>query len=222
MNESHLRSLLDGLAAADIVDGMMKTYNHRAHIISLVSPTPDRVLFGRAMTISFLPVRKDLMDPHRHSLGPLFYHAIAEEDPIGKVLVMASNGHREISLGGGTKLSRVQNHNMAGVLCDGRLRDFDELRTYNFAAYCTGETTRAGGNLIQPYLANVPVTVDGVTVIPGDYVYADKTGAVIIPADNVEAVLKKSHELLNMATKAAKMMINEDPNEIMNKGSMEA
>ena len=33
----------------------------------------------------------------------------------------------------------------AGVLTDGRLRDFDELAGYDFAAYCSGEATRWGG-----------------------------------------------------------------------------
>ncbi|EUA00627.1 putative dimethylmenaquinone methyltransferase [Mycobacterium kansasii 824] len=45
------------------------THQHRAHIIELRSPDPDRVLVGPAVTISFLPVRKDLMDPQKHSLG---------------------------------------------------------------------------------------------------------------------------------------------------------
>ena len=39
-------------------------------------------------------------------------------------LVMAGNGHPDISMGGGTKLSRAQNVGLAGVMADGRLRDF--------------------------------------------------------------------------------------------------
>ena len=131
------------------------------------------------------------MDPQKHSLGPAFYRAIGEDDPTGKVLVMASNGHPDTSLGGGTKLSRVRNHKLAGVLCDGCLRDFEELRSYDFAVYCKGETVRAGGNELQPYLTNVPVCVDGVTIVPGDIVFAQGNTAVIIPADSAESVLKK-------------------------------
>jgi 4-hydroxy-4-methyl-2-oxoglutarate aldolase len=221
MKTSNLFSLLKGLMCADIVDAMNKTYSHKTNILDMVSPDPRKVLFGPAVTIGFLPVRKDFMDPQRHSLGPLFYRAISGEDPTGKVLVMASNGHQDISLGGGTKLSRLQNHKMAGVLCDGRLRDFDELLSYNFASYCKGETTRAGGNFIQPYTANTPVVVDGVTVIPGDYVYADQSGAAIIPEKDVEQILNLAHKILDMTSKAAMMMKTEDPNEILNKGSNE-
>ncbi len=153
--------MIDGLGVADVVDAMGMAFQHRAHIIRLESPDPDRVLFGPAVTIGFLPVRKDLMDPERHSLGPAFYRAIGDDDPTGKVLVMASNGHPHASLGGGTKLSRLQNHKLAGLLCDGTVRDYEELQTYDFAVYCKGETARAGGNEIQPYLTDVPVCVDG-------------------------------------------------------------
>ncbi len=48
------------------------------------------------------------------------------------------HGHLE---GGGTKLLRLQENGCAGVLTDGRLRDFDELARYEFAAYCSGEAT---------------------------------------------------------------------------------
>ena len=123
-----LSNLIEGLGVADVVDAMSQTFSHQAHIIGLSSPDPKRILFGPAVTVSYMPVRVDLMDPERHSLGPAFYRAIADDDPAGKVLVMASNGHADTSLGGGTKLSRVHNHKMAGILCDGRLRDYEELR----------------------------------------------------------------------------------------------
>ena len=213
--------LIEGLGVADAVDAMTMRFQHRAHVIHLDSPDPQRVLFGPAVTISFMPVRKDLMDPEKHSLGPAFYRSIGEDDPTGKVLVMASNGHPNTSLGGGTKLSRVRNHKMAGVLCDGQLRDYEELNSYNFAVYCKGETVRAGGNEIQPYLANVPVCVDGVTIVPGDYVFAHGSTAVIIPVDSTESILKKAREIMKKMDSMKDMLANEDPRKVLSQGSSE-
>jgi len=215
------KELIDGLGVADVVDAMMMTFQHRAHVIHLDSPDPQRVLFGPAATIGYMPVRKDLMDPAKHSLGPAFYRAIGDEDPTGKVLVMASNGYAHASLGGGTKLSRVRNHNMAGILCDGRLRDYEELNSYEFAVYCKGETVRGGGNEIQPYLTNVPVCVDGVTIVPGDYVFAHESAAAIIPAASAEAILKKSREMMAKMDRAKDSFVNEDPQTVMSEGSSE-
>jgi regulator of RNase E activity RraA len=172
------------------------------------------VLFGPAVTISFLPYRQDLMDDRRHTLGPLFYDAIADGDPAGQVLVLASNGHQGISLGGGTKLSRVGNHDMAGVLADGRLRDFEELAELGVAVWCTGETTKAGGAQVRPYQANVPVGLAGVTIVPGDYVMADRSGAVVIPAADVDEVLSAARQMAAMAANMQAMIRNENADEV--------
>ena len=171
---------VEGLKAADLVDAMGRLHRHRCHILDLVSPTPGRVLFGPAVTISYFPSCSASLDPERYNLQNLFYEAVGDE-PEGKVLVLASNGYTDASMGGGTKLSRLQNHRCAGVLTDGRLRDFDELSTYDFAAYCSGEATKWGGGEVTPFQANLPVVVSGVGVVPGQYVFADSSGAVVIP-----------------------------------------
>jgi regulator of RNase E activity RraA len=215
-------SLVDGLAAADVVDALTKSFDHRSDLIDLVSPDPSKVLFGPAVTIGFMPVREDLMDPHRNSLGPAIYGAIGQRDPHGQVLVMSSGGHPDISLGGSTKLSRVANHGFAGVLCDGRLRDFDELADAPGAFYCRGEAIRAGGNVIQPFVTDVPVGVGGVTIVPGDIIFADATGAAVIPADEVATVLEMAHKVKAMATHMAQMIRDEDPAQILRDGSQEA
>lgn len=216
-----LTELVDGLGVADVVDAMMMTYAHRAHIIELDSPDPDRVLVGPAVTISFLPVRKDLMDPEKHSLGPAIYRAVAKHDPAGAVLVMASNGYHQTSLGGGTKLSRVENLGMAGILADGMLRDFEELSTYNFATYCHGETARGGGNEIQPYLADVPVAIGGVTVVPGDVIFAKGSTAVVIPGDQAEAILTKAHNIMKKMDQVKESLKSEGPETVLRQGSGE-
>lgn len=213
--------LVKGLGVSDVDDAIMMHFQHRARIIHLDSPDPERVLFGPAVTVGFLPVRRDFMDPEKHSLGPAIYRAIGDDDPTGKVLVMASNGHPNLSLGGGTKLSRVQYRKMSGVLCDGQIRDYEELNTYNFAVYCKGETVHAGVDEIQPYLANVPVSVDGATVIPGDYVFARGTCAVIIPAESAGSILRKAREIMTKMDSMKEMLANEDPQKVLSQGSSE-
>ena len=110
-------------------------------------------------------------------------------------MVLASNGYTNASMGGGTKLLRLQEHGCAGVITDGRLRDFDELARYDFAAYCSGEATRWGGDQVTPFQANVPVVIRKVGVMPGQYVFADSSGAVIIPDGQIDEVLSKALEV---------------------------
>jgi 4-hydroxy-4-methyl-2-oxoglutarate aldolase len=183
--------LLDDIGVADVVDAMGRLHRHRCHILDVASPTPGRRLFGPAVTISYFPTCNEALDPEQYNFADLFYRA-AGEDPAGKVLVLAGYGYPDVSLGGGTKLSRVQNMGMAGVLADGRLRDFDALAGYDFATYCRGEATRWGGDTVTPFQANVPVVVSQVGIRPGDYVFADSAGAVVIPPTQVGQVLEEA------------------------------
>jgi regulator of RNase E activity RraA len=191
VKEADLQSLLGQVKSSSLVDAMGRLHRHRCHILDLVTPTPGRVLFGPAVTISYFPSCSKALDPERYNFASLFYEAVGTE-PAGKVLVLASNGYPEASLGGGTKMSRVHNHGLAGVLADGRLRDFEELRRYAFSTYCKGETTRWGGDAVTPFQANVPVVLDRVGVMPGHYIYADSASAVVIPAEEVIHVLEEA------------------------------
>jgi 4-hydroxy-4-methyl-2-oxoglutarate aldolase len=186
---------LSGLRCADLVDAMGRFHRHRCHVLDLVSPTPGRVLFGAAATISYYPSCSVTLDPQRYNFANLFYEAVGDQ-PAGKVLVLASNGYTDTSMGGGTKLFRLQEHALAGVLTDGRLRDFEELAGYDFAAYCSGEATHWGGDVVTPFQANVPVVVGRVGVMPGQYVYADAAGAVLIPEGEVDVVLAEARKIV--------------------------
>jgi regulator of RNase E activity RraA len=180
------------VSCASLVDAMGRLYGHRAHFLPLVSPTPGRPLFGPAATIGFLPARADLDEPP--DFADAFHEAIGPR-PHGKVLVLSSGGHLDASHAGGTKLSRVQHHGLAGVVSDGRLRDFDQLAGYDFATWCRGEATRWGGDSVMPYAAGRPVALGGVCVMPGDYVYVDASGGVVIPAADVASVIVEARQI---------------------------
>ena len=202
--------VLDRVACASLVDAMERIHNHRAHVLSLVSPAPRR-LFGPVATIAYLPYRDDLPQTDL-GFGPLFHQALGES-PAGTVLVLSSGGYPEASHGGGTKLSRLQNGGAAGVLADGRLRDFDQLAGYEFATWCRGEATRWGGDTVMPFAANVAVEVGGVCVVPGDFVYADASGAVVIPQASLHRVIDEALSIEAEDARSMKDIAKERPGE---------
>jgi regulator of RNase E activity RraA len=188
---SQAAAIPNEITTADLVDAMGRLHRHRCHILDLVSPTPGRRLYGPAVTISYFPTCNARLEPERFNFADLFYQAVAGGAG-GKVLVLASNGHPDTSLAGGTKLARAQKVGLAGILADGRVRDFDELSRYDFATYCRGEATRWGGDVVTPYQANVPVVVSQVGIHPGDYVFADASGAVIISPAQLDHVVEEA------------------------------
>jgi regulator of RNase E activity RraA len=201
---------LPQVSCASLVDAMGRLHGHRAHLLPLVSPDPGRVLFGPAATITFLPFRADLGEAA--DFAELFYRAVGSE-PEGQVLVLSAGGYPEASHGGANKLSRVHNHRLAGVASDGRLRDFSQLAGYDFATWCRGEATRWGGDTVMPCAAGQPVILGGVCVIPGDFVYIDASGGVVIPATDVSWVFDEAIRIEADDTRFAELIRAEDPSD---------
>ena len=189
--------LAAGLSCADVTDAVGRKHRHRAHLTGLVSPVPSRTLFGRVVTISFFPACRSRLTPDDFNFDRLFHEAVhgGGSDPAHTVLVMASNGYTSTSLAGGTKLSRVTTAGLAGVLTDGRLRDFDELVNEPYAAWCSGEAVAWGGGDVTPFQSNVPVVIGGVGAYPHQYVFCDSSGAVFIPEADIDNVLETAHQI---------------------------
>lgn len=205
-----LVELAQRVRTADVVDAMGRLHRHRCHLLDLVSPTPNRQLFGPSVTISYFPTCGQALPPERYNFKSLFYEAI-RDGAAGHVLVLASNGYVNESLGGGTKMMRLAKHKLAGLFADGRLRDFSELRRYDFTTYCRGETTRWGGDVVTPFEANRPVVVAGVAIRPGDYVFADRSGAAIIPAGQTRTVLEEAARIASDDAGFVRTILYEDP-----------
>ncbi|WP_256837759.1 RraA family protein [Ornithinimicrobium faecis] len=183
------------VGCAPLVDAMMRHHEHKADLPALHSPAPERALFGPAVTMQFLPTRDDPAAQDR-GFGDVYDEAVRGAEP-GAVLVINSGGYPESSHAGGVKLSRASRDGLAGVLADGRLRDFAELADAGFATWCRGEAVRWGGDHVMPYAANVAIEVAGVTIAPGDYVYVDSAGGVVIPAASLETVLAEAETIVS-------------------------
>ncbi|KRE67692.1 dimethylmenaquinone methyltransferase [Arthrobacter sp. Soil736] len=209
------------VSTAALTDALGRLSTHRAHVLDLVSPTPGRVLQGRAVTIRFVPFREDVFDAQVNNFARLFYQAVPAH-PEETVLVLDSGGHPDISVGGGTKFSRLQNRKLAGLLTDGRLRDFGELERYEPVFYCSGETVKAGTADLMPIAANVPVVIGGVTVLPGDFVYVDAAAAVIIPSTLVDETFQLAARIELEDAAFVTSIRGEDPREIRISGAQES
>ena len=194
LDEDRLRQQAERLTSAGLCDAMAARFDHRAHVIDLVSPAPGAVLFGPAATISFLPNRRDVHSGEGDRFDALLAEA-AGRDADGRVLVLGSSGHPDEALAGGKKVARVEAAGFSGLLADGRLRDMEEIAEFELACYCWGETVRAAGDRVTPFAANVPVVVDTVTVMPGDWVFADNAGAVVIPASAVSDIVEDARRI---------------------------
>jgi regulator of RNase E activity RraA len=73
-----------------------------------------------------------------------------------------------------------------GVVTDGLVRDLPDVEAVGFRYLARGiGVARSWVRIVE---TGVPVTVGGMHVVPGDVVYADRHGALVIPAEAVAAL----------------------------------
>ena len=63
---------------------------------------------------------------------------------------------------------------------------------------------------MTPFLANVPVVISRVGVTPGDYVFADSSGAVVIPGGQVEQVVAGARAVEDEDARSREQIEKED------------
>ena len=81
-----------------------------------------------------------------------------------------------------------------GLLSNGPSRDVDAIRRLDFQMLLGGVTAGHGEMAVQS--VNVPVSVGGMDVAPGDLIHMDENGAVKFPADKAGAVLANAQTML--------------------------
>jgi 4-hydroxy-4-methyl-2-oxoglutarate aldolase len=93
----------------------------------------------------------------------------------------------KVGLSGGNMTSAMKAVGCLGVISNGPSRDLDEIRPMKFQYMLTGVSAGHGGMAV--YAVNVPVSVGGMDVCPGEIIHMDEDGAVKFPANKLEAVL---------------------------------
>ena len=81
-----------------------------------------------------------------------------------------------------------------GMLSNGPSRDVDAIRRLDFQMLLGGVTAGHGEMAVQA--VNVPVSVGGMDVAPGDLIHMDENGAVKFPADKAAQVLDNAQKML--------------------------
>jgi 4-hydroxy-4-methyl-2-oxoglutarate aldolase len=99
----------------------------------------------------------------------------------------------KVGLAGGNMVSAMKAIGCVGLISNGPSRDLDEVRPMGFQYMLTGVTAGHGAMAVQAI--NVPVSVGGMDVAPGEIIHMDENGAVKFPADKLGAVLRNAREL---------------------------
>jgi regulator of RNase E activity RraA len=162
---------------------------------STLRPTDARArLCGPALTVLNRPLDIAVAQAVRANvsrLGEIEAHNLARP---GDVLVI--QGVEGISSMGAISASIGRRQGEAGAVVDGAVRDIAHSRGIGYPVWSKGASPITGKWRIETVAINVPVSICGVAVKPGDLVLADEVGVCFVPHERSAEVLAVVQRIL--------------------------
>ena len=121
----------------------------------------------------------------------LMVHAVMAALQPGEVLVLTMPEPAPVALLGDLLATQAQVHGAVAVLVDAAVRDSEELAQMGLPIWARWIRSR-GATKDFPGELDVPVTVGGATIRPGDLVVLDADGVTVVAAERAEEVLQAS------------------------------
>ncbi len=135
-----------------------------------------------------------------HPSDNIMIHAAVEVCREGDVLVVATTSPSSHGIFGDLLATSLMTRGVRGLVIDTGVRDTMDLRQMGFPVWsrwvsCQGPIKAVAGSV------NVPVTIGGVVIEPGDVVTADDDGVVVVPRAKARWALDRS--IARLDTEAA-------------------
>jgi regulator of RNase E activity RraA len=152
-----------------------------------IRPLDDSlVLFGRARTGLYLPVYhvEPGANPYEHEI------ALVDDLNPGEVAVFACGGSPRIGPWGELLSTAAKARGAAGCVTDGLVRDVKLIRAMRFPVFRGGIGPLDSKGRGFCARVDVPVECGGAKVAPGDWIFADVDGVVVIPEALAERTVR--------------------------------
>lgn len=176
-----LRTELRKLPTGNIADNNNEMPNQGVMDTAIKPVDSSMKMIGRAFTAQCVP--GDNLALHQ---------AIYVAEP-GDVLILDVHGYSNAGHFGDIMATACKLHGLAGVVIDGSCRDAEDIKKLGFPVFVRGFNP---SGTVKESLAklNVPVHCGGIQVNPGDIVFGDCDGVVVVPKEREDEVFQKAVE----------------------------
>jgi regulator of RNase E activity RraA len=203
MDYATLGKVLYTAVLSDVLDGLGRP---RQAMRPFVRPLDEELtVFGPARTGLYMPVFAvdDGEKPYEVEI------ALVDDLRQGDVAVFACGGPTERIAPWGELLSTAARQRGAvGCVTDGLVRDVRQIRSMSFPVFHGGIgplDSRGRGKMI---LRDVPVECGGVLIRPGDLVFGDVDGVVVLPSEIAADAIAQALEKITGENKTREELAN--------------
>jgi regulator of RNase E activity RraA len=178
-----LRQKLYVSVVSDVLDA--QGYYDQAMSARLRPLAPESRVIGRAHTVLTADVFTRPAEPYRLEIEAV--DALKPND----VMVAMTHDSQRTCFWGELLSTAATARGATGCVIDGHTRDVLRIIEMGFPVFCTGirPVDSSSRSVVVDY--NVPIECGGVRVAPGDVIFGDFDGIVVIP----QAILSKTVEL---------------------------
>lgn len=157
---------------------------------------------GRAITVK-LGVGEPPAGPPRHLCCTAIEGGCEEN-----IIVVEQRSGVEAGSWGGLLSLGAKVRGIAGVVADGPVRDIDEAIAMGFPVFARALTSLTARGRVVEMGTNVPIRLGEVPVEGGDYIAADRSAVIVIPAAQVERVLEVAETIVGKEAAMAKAILS--------------
>ena len=176
-DEALFSSLRDKLFTAVVGDVLDKMGRRRQFLPQAIGPlAPNMKLVGRAMPV----LEADIFAEGGKPFG-LMLEAL-DDLRLNEVYV-ATGGSFRYALWGELMSTRAQYLRAAGAVLNGFVRDAAGIEALGFPTFCRGVYGQDQGPRGKVIDFRTPIEIEGVRIAPGDLIFGDREGVVVIPSD---------------------------------------
>jgi len=125
-----------------------------------------------------------------------------DEAPRGAVIVVDAGGTGP-AVWGELATSSAINRGIAGVVIEGAIRDVEEIRAMKFPAYAR-QIMSAAGEPKGLGEMNVAVNAGGFRIFPGDMIFGDEDGVIVIGKDKIFEAVNRAMDVLERENRIKK------------------
>lgn len=172
---------LDSTSISDAMDRL----GIPAGLYDIKSITAGKLMCGQAFTVRYVPCGEV-----KGTVGDF----LDDVEP-GQVCVLDNGGRDYCTVWGDIMAMYASMRGVAGTLIYGVCRDVKDVRKIGYPIFSLGHYMVTGKDRVEVAEINGPVTVSGIKVCPGDLIFGDDTGALVVPLDKAEQVLKIAQEI---------------------------